>query len=68
MWKKRELIRNITQIRQEKTLWLLPNVYKLKSATHQKTPTQNMKGRKDNPKDRKRQGQHKRPNTNMDRH
>ena len=27
-----------------------------------------MKTRKDNTDDRKRQGQHKRPNTNMDRH
>ena len=27
-----------------------------------------MKGRKDNTDDRKRQGQHERPNTNMDRH
>ena len=27
-----------------------------------------MKGRKDNPDDRKRQGQHKRPNTSMDRY
>ena len=39
---------------------------KLKSATHQKTPIQNMKGKKDNTGDRKRQGQLKRSNTNMD--
>ena len=38
---------------------------KLKSANHQKPPTHNMKGRKDNTDDIKRQGQHKRPNTNM---
>ena len=40
--------------------------FELKSTTHQKTPTQNMKGRVDNTDDRKRQGQHKRQN--MDRH
>ena len=33
---------------------------KLKSATHQKTPTQNMKGREYNTDDRKRQEQYKR--------
>ena len=32
------------------------------------TPTQNMMGRKYNIDDRKRQGQHKIPNTDMDRH
>ena len=42
--------------------------YTLKVATHQLTPTQNMKGMKDNTDDRKRHGQHKRPNTNMGRH
>ena len=34
-------------------------IYELESATHQKTPTLNMKGRKDSTDDRKRQGQHK---------
>ena len=33
---------------------------KFKSATHQKTQTRNMKGKKDNTDERKRQGQHKR--------
>ena len=32
----------------------------IKSATHQKTPTQNTKEREDNTDDMKRQGQHKR--------
>ena len=35
-------------------------LYALKYATHQKTPTENMKGWEDNTDDRKRQGQHKR--------
>ena len=39
--------------------WLSISQLKLKSANHQKTPTQNMKWRKDNTDDRKRQGQHK---------
>ena len=41
---------------------------KLKSANHQKSPTQNMKGRQDKTDDRKRQGQHKKTSTNIDRH
>ena len=35
-------------------------VLRLNSATHQKTPTQNMKERENNTDDRKRKGQHKR--------
>ena len=39
----------------------------LKSATHQKIPTQNMKGREDNTDDRKKQGQHNGRAQTMDR-
>ena len=47
------------------TLYIYHNVNfgflkQLKSSTHQKTPTQNLKGREDNTNDRKKQGQHKR--------
>ena len=41
-------------------------LYGLKSATHKKPP--NMKRRKDKTDDGKRQRQHQRPNTNVDRH
>ena len=42
--------------------------FKLKSATHQKISNTQHERKKYNTDDRKRQGQHKRPNTNMDRH
>ena len=58
----------ISPLKDNETNNSLINPIKLKSATHQKTPTQNMNGRKDNTHDRMRQGQHNIPHTNMVRH